>query len=76
MVARASRDVDPARQAVVLYLYTDDLEALRRELVEAGVAASEITHPDHMPNGEISVDDPDGYRLLIGQLPPWRGRRA
>lgn len=27
-----------------------------------------ITHPDSMPLGEIRVEDPDGYCLLIGHL--------
>ncbi len=76
MVARASAPIDPEQQAVLLYLYTDDLAALRGRLVGANLAASEIFHPDHMPNGELRVDDPDGYCLLIGQLPPWRGRHS
>lgn len=28
----------------------------------------DITHPHHMPAGEMRVHDPDGYVLLIGQL--------
>ncbi len=29
----------------------------------------DITHPDYMPAGQMRVHDPDGYVLLIGQLP-------
>jgi hypothetical protein len=31
------------------------------------VKVSRITYPDYMPKGEIRVEDPDGYCLLIGQ---------
>ncbi len=27
----------------------------------------QVTHPHHMPAGELRVHDPDGYCLLIGQ---------
>jgi len=40
---------------------------LREHLVASGVRVSPITYPDYMPKGEIRVDDPDGYTLLIGQ---------
>lgn len=30
----------------------------------------DITHPHHMPCGELRVHDPDGYVLLVGQLEP------
>jgi len=33
-----------------------------------GVRVSAITHPAYMPKGEVRVDDPDGYCLLIGQV--------
>ena len=33
----------------------------------SGVVCS-ITHPGHMPAGEMRVEDPDGYTLLVGQL--------
>ena len=56
---------DPRQQAVLLYLYTPDLAGLRRQLVDAGVDLSEIQFPPYMPSGELRVDDPDGYVLLI-----------
>jgi hypothetical protein len=27
-----------------------------------------ISHPSHMPAGELRIADPDGYVILIGQL--------
>jgi hypothetical protein len=67
MFARATAPVVSREQAVLFYLYTRNLIALRDHLLAAGVSVSSITHPDYMPKGEIRVEDPDGYVLLIGQ---------
>ncbi len=67
MLARASGTIIADQQAVLFYLYSPDLIALREHLLAAGVKVSSITYPDYMPKGEIRVQDPDGYVLLIGQ---------
>jgi hypothetical protein len=67
MFSRASDPVIPSQQAVLFYLYSPDLIALRERLLASGVKVSPITYPDYMPKGEIRMDDPDGYVLLIGQ---------
>lgn len=81
MLAAASGPVKAEEQAVLLYLYTEDLPALRRALGVAGLrdagefrggpierrAFYAIAHPPYMPEGEMRVVDPDGYCLLIGQ---------
>jgi hypothetical protein len=67
MVTRASEPVIPSQQAVLFYLYSPDLIALREHLLASGVKVSPITYPEYMPKGEIRVEDPDGYVLLIGQ---------
>lgn len=67
MFSRASDPVIPSQQAVMFYLYSPDLIALREHLLANNVKVSAITYPDYMPKGEIRVDDPDGYVLLIGQ---------
>jgi catechol 2,3-dioxygenase-like lactoylglutathione lyase family enzyme len=67
MFARASAPVIPGQQAVLFYLYSPNLVALRQHLTAAGVRVSPITYPDYMPKGEVRVEDPDGYTLLIGQ---------
>jgi catechol 2,3-dioxygenase-like lactoylglutathione lyase family enzyme len=67
MFSRASDPVIPSQQAVLFYLYSPDLIALREHLLASGVKVSPITYPDYMPKGEIRVEDPDGYVLLIGQ---------
>lgn len=85
MFARASGPVVPEQQAVLFYLYTNDVAALRAHLLAAGLrdagafcggpmpgmgqgAVSTITYPDYMAKGELRVEDPDGYCLLVGQL--------
>lgn len=70
MIARASHPVVPESQGVLFYLYTDDLAGLRARLVDAGLGPSPISHPAHMPAGELRLKDPDGYVLLVGQLRP------
>ena len=67
MLTRASEPVIASQQAVLFYLYSPDLVALRDHLIAAGVNVSNITYPAYMPKGEIRVDDLDGYCLLIGQ---------
>lgn len=68
MFARASEPVIPSQQAVLFYLYSPDLVALRELLLANRVTVSAITYPEYMPKGEIRVSDPDGYVLLIGQI--------
>ena len=67
MITRASEPVIAGQQAVLFYLYSPDLVALRDHLLARGVKVSAITYPEYMPKGEIRVEDPDGYVLLIGQ---------
>ena len=50
-----------------LYLYTDQLAALREHLLANGVKVSEIHRPPYMQSGEISVPDPDGYSVFVAQ---------
>jgi hypothetical protein len=67
MLARASGPIIADQQAVLFYLYSPDLIALREQLLDKGVKVSEITYPDYMRKGEIRLEDPDGYVLLVGQ---------
>jgi predicted enzyme related to lactoylglutathione lyase len=68
MVAEADERVDPHAQAVLFYLYTRDLDTLRGRLVDAGVAAGEITTGGPGPDRQMALDDPDGYRLLVAEI--------
>jgi|ERR671924_736185 catechol 2,3-dioxygenase-like lactoylglutathione lyase family enzyme len=67
MLAAATGTIEADAQAVLFYLYCRDVAALREQLLTQGVEVGEVTHPDHMPAGEIRLHDPDGYCLLIGQ---------
>lgn len=68
MLAEADEPVDPSQQAVLFYLYTDDVESLHGELAEAGVDVGDISHPFYLPAGEFRIEDPDGYVSLVAQL--------
>ena len=67
MLSRASAPVDPHVQAVLFYLYVDDVHAARAALVALGHAPGEIKHPFYLPKGEFRFGDPDGYVLMIAQ---------
>lgn len=70
MLAAATEPIDPAQQAILFYAYTDDLAGLRAQLVAAKRKPSRVTRPAHMPAGEMRLEDPDGYVILVGQLRP------
>ncbi len=52
-------------EAVLFYAYTDDVEAARATLVEAGLNPGEITKPFYSPRGEFKIVDPDGYVVMV-----------
>jgi hypothetical protein len=65
MVAVAEEPVDPRKQAVLFYLYVDDVLGFHADLKRRGVAAGDINTPDWAPRGEFRVEDPDGYVVMI-----------
>lgn len=68
MLAQGNGAIEAGEQAVLFYCWTPDVRALRDELLAAGVEVGRVTTPFYMPAGEIRLEDPDGYVLLIGQL--------
>ena len=68
MIGLADEPVDPRTQAVLFYLYFDDIQATRDALVGLGHAPSAICHPFYMPGGECRLLDPDGYVLMLAQI--------
>jgi len=68
MVGLASGPIDSAQQAVLFYLYYDDIKQTRAALVERGHAPGEISYPFYMPGGECRLEDPDGYVLMLAQI--------
>jgi hypothetical protein len=65
MLSRADDPVDPAAQAVLFYLYYDDVPALHAALADAGFQPGPIAYPFYCPKGEFPITDPDGYRLML-----------
>ena len=66
MFLRSDGPERPQKDRFLLYLYTPDLPALRTQLADAGVDVPSIARPGHMPSGELSLNDPDGYTILVG----------
>jgi predicted enzyme related to lactoylglutathione lyase len=67
MVARADEPVIPSQQAVLFYLYCDDVSALREYLIAEGIEAGPIQYPFYAPGGEFRIQDPDGYVIMVTQ---------
>ena len=67
MFLLAETPIQDNKQPFFLYLYTNDLTALREHLLANGVNVSEIQRHAYMQSGEISVSDPDGYGVFVGQ---------
>ena len=65
MFLRAEHAIDPSAQALILYLYTPNLPALREHLLANGVTVPPINYPEYMSSGKINIADPDGYKIEI-----------
>lgn len=65
MLSQASGPIVPGEQAVLFYLYYDDVPATREALERLGVSAGPTQYPFYNPRGEFRVQDPDGYVLMI-----------
>jgi uncharacterized glyoxalase superfamily protein PhnB len=70
MVSTDGDPVDPAGQGILFYLYAPDLEALRNQLLKAGVEAGPIEDGTPGPRHEMKLTDPDGYVLMVAQTEP------
>ena len=68
MVSTDGDSIDPAGQGVLFYLYSDDLAALREQLVAEGIRVGEIVDGTPGPSQEMRLADPDGYILMVAQL--------
>ena len=68
MVSTDGDSVDSAGQGVLFYLYSDDLAALRKQLLAEGIHVGEIVDGTPGPPQEMRLTDPDGYVLMVAQL--------
>lgn len=67
MVARASGTVVPEQQAVLFYIYFQDIAETRDKLVSAGLSPGPMEFPFYAPRGVFRLFDPDGYVLQLMQ---------
>ena len=65
MVGRASAPVVAEEQAVLFYVYYQDVAAAHEALIAARVEVGPILFPQHSPRGEFRVVDPDGYAVQV-----------
>ena len=65
MFLEAEDTVRREHHTVLFAMYTPDLPAFRAHLLAHGLAPGPIGHPPYMPSGEMRVDDPDGYVILV-----------
>lgn len=68
MVGLADAPVDASQQAILFYLYFDDIVQAREGLVARGHSPGAIHYPFYMPGGEFRLKDPDGYVLMLAQV--------
>jgi hypothetical protein len=68
MVSADGDAIDRAGQGVLFYLYSDDLAALREQLLADGIHVGEIVDGTPGPPQEMPLTDPNGYVLMVAQL--------
>ncbi|MEO7520652.1 MAG: VOC family protein [Gemmatimonas sp.] len=65
MVARASAPVMVEEQAILFYVYYEDVVAAHTALASAGLEVGPVLYPQHSPRGEFRLTDPDGYTVQV-----------
>jgi catechol 2,3-dioxygenase-like lactoylglutathione lyase family enzyme len=70
LMVTTGKAIDQAGQGVLFYLYSDDLAALRGQLLADGIDAGEIVDGTPGPRQEMRLTDPDGYVLMVAQIEP------
>lgn len=68
MLTRASAPVVPEQQAVLFYLYCEDVAKMHAQLSQAGHQPGPIARPFYNPRGEFRLTDPDGYVVMVAHL--------
>ena len=64
MLTLADEPVDAARQAVLFYLYFENIADAHAALTAKGMKVGPLSYPQHAPDGEFSLQDLDGYCLM------------
>lgn len=65
MLSQASEDQAVNPQGFIFYAYTDDVDAARVSIFDAGLNPGEMRKPFYNPHGEFEVLDPDGYVVMV-----------
>jgi len=65
MLGKASGPVDAGQQAILFYIYYDDIDATHAALGAQGLAVGKMSYPFYCPKGEFRLEDPDGYVLML-----------
>ncbi len=68
MVGLADGPIDAPQQAILFYLYVDNIKESHASVSELGHSPGEIKYPFYMPGGECRLEDPDGYVLMLAQI--------
>ena len=68
MLVQAGGQIDPRAQRIRFYLYVEDLDALRRQLIAEEVAVGPIVDGSPGPDREMTLRDPDGYCLIVAEI--------
>jgi uncharacterized glyoxalase superfamily protein PhnB len=68
MVSTDGDSIDPAGQGVLFYLYSNNLAALRGQMLAEGIEVGEIVDGTPGPRHEMRLTDPDGYVLKVAQI--------
>lgn len=67
MLGLASASIDSKQQAILFYLYFDDIQQTHDAMVKLGHTPGVINYPFYMADGEFRLEDPDGYVLMLAQ---------
>lgn len=65
MLGQSSGPIDAGQQAVLFYLYFDDIQSVHQRLSDAGLAVGPMAYPFYCPQGEFRLHDPDDYVLML-----------
>lgn len=65
MLGQSNGPIAADQQAVMFYLYYDDIAQVHADLVTAGLAVGPLRYPFYCPRGEFRLHDPDDYVLML-----------
>ena len=65
MLAQSGRPMNPGAQDMLFYLYVENVEQYREELLAKGFAVGPMKYPFYSPRGEFNLPDPDGWGLFF-----------